>query len=101
MYKIYLAGIWGSLFEWYDFTLYTAMASVLSKKFFPPGDEIVSLLGIFAIFAVGFISRHIGGLFFGYIGDNFGRKKAFYLSLIFMAIFTLLIGLLPIYIQCV
>lgn len=93
--KIYLASILGEILEWYDFSLYSFLSPVLAVLFFPKAHPIAGLLGVFAIFAAGFLSRPFGGLWFGWLGDRKGRKAAFFVSLSLMAIPTFLMGCLP------
>lgn len=91
-----LCALGGGL-EMYDFTLYMLFASILAGLFFPKEDPLAGLLGIFAIFAVGYLVRPIGGLILGQIGDIWGRKKTFIISALLMAFSTVLIACLPTY----
>ena len=95
--KVVISGMLGNGLEWYDYALYGHMAIIFSKLFFPEGDASKNLILTLLIFASGFISRPLGAIFFGRIGDKFGRKKALTLSMIMMAIPTGCIGLLPSY----
>lgn len=94
-----LAGIFGNALEWYDFTIYAFFAPLLAKLFFPTQDPFISLLLTFSVFALGFLVRPAGAIFFGYMGDHFGRKKALVLSIIVMSVPTLLLAFLPAYHQ--
>lgn len=94
--KIILSAIIGNGLEFYDFALFGAFSIVFSKLFFT-GDKISSLLSTLSIFAVAFFVRPLGSIFFGYVGDRLGRKKALGYSIVFMGIFTFLIGCLPLY----
>jgi MHS family proline/betaine transporter-like MFS transporter len=87
----------GTVIEGYDILLYGYLAGILAEQFFPAADPTVGLLNTFAIFAVGFVARPLGGLAFGHIGDRFGRRTALLSSIFLMAVSTLLIGLLPTY----
>ncbi|WP_034213152.1 MFS transporter [Actinoplanes subtropicus] len=87
----------GNLIEAYDLFLYAYLASTLADLFFPAGDRTTALLNTFAIFAVGFAVRPLGGFFFGHIGDRFGRRSALSASILLMGVSTLAIGLLPPY----
>ena len=89
--------IFGTILEWYDFSLLGSLAPIISKLFFPSESATLSLLATFGVFATGFIARPIGGLIFGHIGDRSGRKNALSKTIILMAIPTTLIGLLPTY----
>ncbi len=85
----------GTILEWYDFSLFGILTPVISVLFFHLKNSFLALLITFGVFAVGFVMRPIGGFIFGYIGDRHGRKTALSLSVIFMALPTCLIGLLP------
>ncbi len=87
----------GNLFEWYDFALFGYFAPVIGKLFFPSSDVITQLLAAYGAFAAGYLARPLGGLFFGHIGDRYGRKKALVLTILLMAIPTAIIGILPTY----
>lgn len=94
-----LAGIIGTVLEYYDAMLYMHFLPILSPLFFPHEDpSISSLLGM-ASFAVGFLMRPLGGMIFGHIGDRWGRKIALGLSIILISFPTFIIGLLPTYAQ--
>lgn len=95
--KVVISGMLGNGLEWYDYALYGHMSIVFSKLFFPEGDLGKNLIMTFLIFAVGFISRPVGAILFGRIGDKFGRKRALTASMILMAVPTGCIGLLPTY----
>jgi MHS family shikimate/dehydroshikimate transporter-like MFS transporter len=93
------AGI-GSALEWYDFFIYgLASALVFGKLFFPSYDPAAATLASFATFAVGFLARPFGGLFFGHFGDRWGRKPMLVATLLLVGGSTFAIGLLPTYAQ--
>lgn len=94
-----LAGAIGNVLEWYDFALFGYFAPVLSSLFFPTSDPSLSLIATFSVFAVGFLARPLGALFFGHLGDTRGRRDALAWSVILMAIPTCLVGVLPTYAQ--
>lgn len=83
----------GALFECYDFMICAFLAPTLTKLFFHGN----TWWGVFAIFSIAFFSRPLGGLFWGYLGDIYGRKKAFSSSMILLSIPTLLIALFPLH----
>ena len=87
----------GNALEYYDFFLYSFFVSIIAPHFFPSSDPLSTLMMGFGVFAVGFIARPIGALFFGHFGDKYGRKKALFLTLLLMAASTVAIGLLPVY----
>ncbi len=95
---IAMASLIGTTIEWYDFILYTSLSGLIfNKLFFPAGDPVVSLMLAYATFAVGFVTRPIGGAFFGHFGDRIGRKPLLVLTLSMMGVATFLIGLVPTY----
>lgn len=79
--------------EWYDFTLYLYFATVLSRVFFGGGEG--SLATTLAGFAVAYLMRPLGALFFGHIGDRYGRRRTLLLSVALMSAAMLAIALLP------
>lgn len=85
----------GNILEWYDFTIYGLFALQISRTFFPNNSPFISLLMVFATFAVGFLARPVGAFIFGIIGDRKGKLYAVNLSIWLMAIPTTLIGFLP------
>src|SRR3954463_9659987 len=91
------AAVIGNVLEWYDFAVYAFLATVLAKKFFPSGDDLSALLSTFAVFGVGFVVRPLGGIIIGRLGDRRGRKVALSLTIVLMALGTVMIGLLPSY----
>lgn len=96
-YKLALAVSMGGMLELYDFLIYALMASYIAEHFFPASDQLSPLLGTYAVFATGYLTRPLGGLFFGHLGDRFGRKKTFTLTIFLMALTTALMGCLPTY----
>jgi MFS family permease len=93
--KVILASSVGTMIEWYDFYIFGSLASVLALKFYPTGNDTFAYIAYLATFAVGFLVRPFGALFFGQIGDRVGRKYAFLVTLIIMGGATAAIGLLP------
>ena len=85
----------GTLIEWYDFYVFGSLTAVLAVKFYPPGNDTFALIAYLATFAVGFVVRPFGGIFFGRVGDLTGRKYAFLVTLAIMGGATVLIGLMP------
>jgi MFS family permease len=95
---VVLAACIGSALEWYDFFLYgTAAALVFGPLFFPKSDPLVGTLLSFLTFGVGFVLRPLGGIFFGIMGDRFGRKPVLVITLLMIGGGTTLIGVLPTY----
>jgi MFS family permease len=95
--KVILGSALGTMIEWYDFYIFGSLATVLSLKFYPPGNDTFALIAYLATFAVGFLVRPFGALFFGRLGDLVGRRIAFILTLTIMGFSTASIGLLPTY----
>ena len=87
----------GTVIEWYDFYIFGTLAATLAPRFYPPGNETVQLLLYLSTFAVGFVVRPFGAVFFGRIGDMVGRKYAFLVTLVIMGVTTAGVGLLPSY----
>jgi MFS family permease len=83
--------------EWYDFYIFGSLASIMAPQFYPKGNDTLALIAYLATFAVGFIVRPFGAIFFGRIGDLVGRKYAFLVTLLIMGGATALIGVLPTY----
>src|ERR1700738_2328652 len=85
----------GTMIEWYDFYIFGSLATVLSSKFYPAGNDTFALIAYLATFAVGFLVRPFGALFFGRLGDLLGRRLAFIITLTIMGFATASIGVLP------
>jgi MFS family permease len=84
----------GTAFEWYDFFLFGTLASIISTQF-TGGSETAGFVFTLGAFAAGFFVRPFGAMFFGHIGDRYGRKRAFLQTILLMGISTTAIGLLP------
>ena len=95
--KVIVASSLGTIFEWYDFYLYGALAGIIGAQFFSAFD--INTRSIFALlaFAAGFLVRPFGALFFGRLGDLIGRKATFLITILIMGTSTFLVGLLPSY----
>ena len=87
----------GTIVEYYDYSLYGFSAGILADKFFPGIDKISSLMYVFAIYALSYLAKPVGSLFFSHIGDLYGRKTSLRITMIGIALPTLMIGLLPAY----
>ena len=96
--QIASASLIGSVVEWYDFFLYGTMAAlVFNSEFFPKFDPLTGTLAAFTTFAAGFITRPIGGIVFGHLGDRLGRKPMLVVTMMIMGLSTFAMGLLPSY----
>src|SRR4051812_14755371 len=87
----------GTMIEWYDFYIFGSLATVIAPLFYPQGNNTLALIAYLSTFAVGFVVRPFGALFFGRIGDLVGRKYAFLVTLLIMGGATAFIGFLPTY----
>ena len=97
IWQVIAASAVGTMIEWYDFYIFGSLASVMSPLFYPSGNDTLALIAYLSTFAVGFVVRPFGALFFGRIGDLVGRKYAFLVTLLIMGGATALIGFLPTY----
>ncbi|RMS70314.1 Major facilitator transporter [Pseudomonas syringae pv. aceris] len=90
-----VATVIGNGLEWFDFTVYSFFSVIIAKVFFPTGSELTSYLLALATFGVGFFMRPVGGIVLGIYSDKRGRKAALSLTILLMALGTLIIGLTP------
>ncbi|MBS3020478.1 Fosfomycin resistance protein AbaF [Comamonas sp. PE63] len=98
--KVVTSALIGATIEWYDFFLYGVVAGIVfSKLYFPGEDPLISTLLAYTTFAVGFVTRPLGGIIFGHFGDKIGRKSMLVITLMIMGVSTFLIGLTPTYEQ--
>lgn len=97
-YKTLALAALGGALEFYDFIIFVFFAAVMGKLFFPPDlPDWLRQMQTFGIFAAGYLARPLGGIVMAHFGDRVGRKKMFSLSILLMALPTLLMGLLPTY----
>ncbi|TDG22190.1 MFS transporter [Paraburkholderia silviterrae] len=100
MRRVVVASLIGATIEWYDFFLYGVVAGIVfNKLYFPSGDPLISTMLAYGTFAVGFLSRPLGGMIFGHFGDRLGRKSMLVMTLSIMGVATVLIGTVPTYAQ--
>jgi MFS transporter, MHS family, shikimate and dehydroshikimate transport protein len=98
--RVVTSALVGATIEWYDFFLYGVVAGIVfNKLYFPASDPVVATLLAYTTFAVGFVTRPLGGVIFGHFGDRIGRKTMLIITLMIMGIATFLIGLVPTYAQ--
>ena len=95
--KVIFASSLGTVFEWYDFYLYGALAAIIAKQFFAGTDPNTAFIFALLAFAAGFIVRPFGALLFGRLGDMVGRKYTFLITILIMGASTFLVGILPNY----
>jgi MFS family permease len=94
-WKVIAASSFGTIFEWYDFFLYGALATHITRHFFAGVNETTGIILALLAFAAGFAVRPFGALLFGRLGDVMGRKKVFVATLALMGAATFCVGLLP------
>jgi MFS family permease len=97
IWQVIAASAVGTMIEWYDFYIFGSLATTISPLFYPTGNDTLALIAYLSTFAVGFVVRPFGALFFGRIGDLVGRKYAFLVTLLIMGGATAAIGFLPTY----
>src|SRR5476651_2508614 len=93
--KAITAAALGNAMEWFDFGVYGFVAFALGQVFFPGADPGIQMIAALATFSVPFLVRPLGGLFFGALGDKFGRQKVLSVTIIIMSVSTFCIGLIP------
>lgn len=96
--RVLVSSVTGTAIEWYDFFLYaTAAALVFPQLFFPSFDPVTGTFASFGTFAIGYLARPFGAVFFGHFGDKIGRKTTLVTTLMIMGVSTFCIGLMPPY----
>ena len=96
--RLLLSSSVGTIIEWYDFFAFaSAAALVFDKVFFPQFAPETGVLLSLMTYGVGFVTRPLGGLAFGVLGDRYGRKPALVASLLLMGLCTVAVGLVPSY----
>lgn len=98
--RAFVASLSGTSLEYYDFAVYNAAAAlVFAQLFFPESEPAMGTLKAFGTYAVGYVSRPLGGIVFGRLGDRIGRKRVLVATLLLVGIATFCIGLLPTHAQ--
>ncbi|SFN41567.1 MFS transporter, MHS family, proline/betaine transporter [Izhakiella capsodis] len=95
--KAITAAALGNAMEWFDFGVYGFVAYALGQVFFPDASPGVQMVAALATFSVPFLIRPLGGMFFGALGDRYGRQKILAITIVIMSISTFAIGLIPSY----
>lgn len=93
--RVLLLSSLGGVLEFYDFIIYIFLAPIIEKLFFADSSAYAATLKTLAIFSVGYLMRPLGGIIFSHFGDRYGRKVVFLLTVVFMAVPSFVIGLLP------
>ncbi|MFN3557913.1 MAG: MFS transporter [Brevundimonas sp.] len=94
---VILASSVGTVIEWYDFYLYGSLAAIITAQFFSGVNETTGFIFALMAFAAGFAVRPFGAIFFGRLGDLWGRKNTFLVTMLLMGLSTFVVGLLPSY----
>lgn len=97
--NVMTASFIGNFVEWFDYAVYGYLAATIAHVFFPASDRTTGLLLTFAVFAISFLIRPLGGFFWGQLGDRLGRRTALSWSILIMSLATFCIALLPTYAQ--
>jgi MFS transporter, MHS family, proline/betaine transporter len=95
--RVVTAGGVGTLIEYYDYALYGYVSTIIAPLFFPGHDPVASLLSVLAVFALSYVVRPIGGIFFGWVGDRYGRRRALLVTVLGIGAANTAIGILPTY----
>ena len=93
--RVVRAAFAGTIVEWFDFAIYGFMATYIAAAFFTSSSPASGVLETFAVFAVAFALRPLGGAFFGRLGDRIGRKRVLAVTVLLMSASTAAIGLIP------
>ncbi|BDY30745.1 MFS transporter [Mycolicibacterium mageritense] len=93
--KVVTASFIGNFVEWFDYAVYGYLAVVIARVFFPESSPTTGLLATYGVFAISFIIRPVGGLFWGHYGDKVGRRNALSVSILVMSTATFCIALIP------
>ena len=94
-FKDLIAASCGHSIEWFDWTIYAIFAVYFSTQFFPKGNDALALVNTYAMFALAFFLRPLGGIIMGRFADLYGRKPAMIFTISLMAGGSAVIGLLP------
>lgn len=95
--KQFFLNILGNIIEFYDFTLFAFLSSVMAPLYFPTKNPLTSVLMALSVFGVSFFMRPVGAVFFGYLGDTYGRRVALKLTIAIMSFTSFAFAVLPTY----
>ena len=95
LWQVIIASSVGTVIEWYDFYIFGSLTAIISMAFFPKDDPTAAFISTLAAFGAGFVARPFGGVIFGKLGDQIGRKYTFLLTLLLMGGSTFAIAFLP------
>ncbi|WJR76881.1 MFS transporter [Bradyrhizobium sp. NP1] len=98
-WRVIALATFGYAIEYYDFMIYAVFAQYISSQMFPASDSATSIVQTFAVFAIGYLARPLGGVILGHFGDRYGRRGTFLFSLLLVSLATLGMGLVPGYAQ--
>ncbi len=93
--KIIAASSAGTMIEWYDFYIFGSLTTVIAGKFYNTGTNLGDTIAWLLTFAIGFMVRPFGAVFFGRLGDIVGRKYTFFITMSLMGLCTFAVGILP------
>ncbi|WP_367606627.1 MFS transporter [Legionella sp. W05-934-2] len=93
--KVLILSSLGGVLEFFDFIIYMFLVPYIEKLFFTTGSSFVTTLKTLAVFSAGYLIRPLGGMIFSHFGDRYGRKVVFLLTVLFMAVPSFAIGILP------
>lgn len=97
LYSFLFASSLGTFLEFFDLALYSFCAPLIAKQFFPQGDPLVAILATWGIFAISYLMRPLGAIWFGHLADARSSKQAMLISMAMMSFATIAIGVLPTY----
>lgn len=97
--NLFFASIIGNIFEIFDFFIFIFLSPIIANLFFPKEIGNLAIFYTYVSIAISYFIRPIGGILLGNLGDRYGRKSIFTLSIFFTAFPSLIIGLLPTYNQ--
>lgn len=96
-WKIIILSSLGGALEFYDFVIFGVFAQYIGEAFFSTLGSVMQLVLSFAVFAIGYLSRPVGGVVLSWFGDRYGRRRVFIASIIAVSFSTIGMGLVPTY----